>query len=442
MEIRLSEHFSYGKLLRFTFPSVAMLLFCSIYGMVDGFFVSNYVGATQFAALNLIWPYTMVLGAVGFMIGSGGTALVSKTLGEGKPKLANEYFSMMIYAAIVIGLFLDILGLSLMRPVARLMGADGELLEYAVQYGNIIMAAMPTFMLQCVFQPFMVTAERARLGLWFTVASGLTNMFFDWLFIGVFGWGIRAAAAATVLSQVVGFALPMIYFLRRNNSLLRLGRPSTDMRAFFKACSNGMSELVTNLSISLVGMLYNQRLLLLAGENGVNAYGVISYVSYLFLAMFLGYSMGISPVVGFNYGARNRPELRSLRRKSIVLLSLAALVVGTAGLCFSDSIASFFADGDLEFKDMAARAFRLYSFSYFLSHYNIFASAFFTALNNGKVSAAISFSRTILLQVGAILLLPCVLGLDGIWLAMPLSELLCSLLSFILFQAYRRRYGY
>ena len=247
MEIRLSEHFSYGKLLRFTFPSVAMMLFCSIYGMVDGFFVSNYVGATQFAALNLIWPYTMVLGAVGFMIGSGGTALVSKTLGEGKPKLANEYFSMMIYAAIVIGLFLDILGLSLMRPVARLMGADGELLEYAVQYGNIIMAAMPTFMLQCVFQPFMVTAERARLGLWFTVASGLTNMFFDWLFIGVFGWGIRAAAAATVLSQVVGFALPMIYFLRRNNSLLHLGRPSTDMRAFFKACSNGMSELVTAL---------------------------------------------------------------------------------------------------------------------------------------------------------------------------------------------------
>ena len=322
MEIRLSEHFSYGKLLRFTFPSVAMMLFCSIYGMVDGFFVSNYVGATQFAALNLIWPYTMVLGAVGFMIGSGGTALVSKTLGEGKPKLANEYFSMMIYAAIVIGLFLDILGLSLMRPVARLMGADGELLEYAVQYGNIIMAAMPTFMLQCVFQPFMVTAERARLGLWFTVASGLTNMFFDWLFIGVFGWGIRAAAAATVLSQVVGFVLPMIYFLRRNNSLLRLGRPSTDMRAFFKACSNGMSELVTNLSISLVGMLYNQRLLLLAGENGVNAHGVISYVSYLFLAMFLGYSMGISPVVGFNCGARNRPELRSLRRKSIVLLSL------------------------------------------------------------------------------------------------------------------------
>ena len=234
----------------------------------------------------------------------------------------------------------------------------------------------------------------------------------------------------------------MIYFLRRNNSLLRLGRPSTDMRAFFKACSNGMSELVTNLSISLVGMLYNQRLLLLAGENGVNAYGVISYVSYLFLAMFLGYSMGISPVVGFNYGARNRPELRSLRRKSIVLLSLAALVVGTAGLCFSDSIASFFADGDLEFRDMAARAFRLYSFSYFLSHYNIFASAFFTALNNGKVSAVISFSRTILLQVGAILLLPCVLGLDGIWLAMPLSELICSLLSFILFQAYRRRYGY
>ena len=440
--IQLSDHFGYAKLLRFTCPSIAMMLFSSIYGMVDGFFVSNYVGATQFAALNLIWPYTMVLGAVGLMIGAGGTALVSKTLGEGKKDQANSYFSMMIFSALVIGVILDIVGLALMRPVARMLGASGALLEYAVIYGNIIMAAMPTFMLQVAFQPFMVTAEKAGLGFWITVASGLTNMIFDWILIGVLGGGIEAAAAATVLSQIVGFVLPLVYFLRPNDSLLHLGRPSREVRAFLKACSNGMSEFVTNLSYSLVGMLYNFILLRLAGEYGVNAYGVISYVSYLFLSVFLGYSMGVAPVVGYHFGARNCAELKHLRYKSILLLSLAALAAGGVGMLFSDSIAGLFSSGDEDFRHMAGRAFRIYALSYFLAHFNIFASSFFTALNNGKVSAVISFSRTFVFQIGALLILTSLLGTDGVWLAMPFAELLCCLLSVVLYSRYRPRYGY
>ena len=442
MQIRLSDHFDLPKLVRFTFPSVIMMMFTSLYGMVDGYFVSNYVGAQQFAALNLIWPYPMVLGAFGFMLGAGGTALVSKTLGEGKSKLANEYFSMMIYAAVIIGLVLDVIGLAFMRPVARMLGASGDLLEYSVLYGSIIMAAMPTFMLQGAFQPFMVTAERAKLGLWFTVAAGLTNMFFDWLLIGVLGYGLAAAAWASVLSQVVGFALPMVYFICPNHSLLRLGRPSRDFRAFFKACSNGMSELVTNLSISLVGMLYNVRLMHLVGESGVIAYGIISYVSFMFLSLFLGYSMGIAPVVGYHYGAGNRQELRSLRRRSIALLSVCGIVLGALAIIFTPQIVHIFCKDGGETQALAERAFRIYSFSYFLSHYNIFASAYFTALNNGRVSAIISFSRTFLFQVMAIMLLPPMIGADGIWAAMAVAELFCFVLSSAYYRSRRRQYGY
>lgn len=442
MEIQLSDHFNYSKLLRFTFPSVLMMIFTSIYGMVDGYFVSNFVGKTEFAALNFIWPVTMIPGAIGYMIGTGGTALVAKILGEGDKARANAVFSLMIYFAIGLSLLLDVIGLAVLRPVAVLMGAEGELLDHAMFYGSIIMAAMPTFVMQVVFQPFMVAAEKPKLGLWMTVAAGVTNMVLDWLLIGVFRLGLGAAAVATVFSQLAGALWPLIYFSVPNRSLLRLGRPLRDLGALLKACSNGLSELVTNVALSVVCLLYNARLLAMAGENGVSAYGVIMYVAILFLAVFFGYALGVSPVVSFHFGAGNRAELRNLRWKSFCLQSVAALFITVAGWFAAPLIARIFTGYDAELCAMSARAFRLYSLSFALAHFNIFASSFFTALNDGVTSAVISFSRMLVFQISALYLLPLVLGLDGVWLAMPVAEVGSFILSVSFYLALRHKFGY
>lgn len=442
MEIKLSDHFGYRKLIRFTFSPIIMMIFTSIYGMVDGYFVSNYVGKTPFAALNLIWPFTMFLGAIGFMFGTGGTALVSKTMGEGDQKKANGYFSLIIYAAIALSIILDLIGILLMRPVAMWMGAEGELLEQAVLYGDIITAALPSFVLQFAFQPFMVAAEKPRLGLWMTVVSGCTNMVLDWLLIGVFGLGLGAAAAATVASQVVGAAWPLLYFALPNDSLLRLGRPLLEFRPFIKACTNGLSELVTNIALSFVSMIYNARLLILAGEDGVAAYGVIMYVAMLFLAIFFGYSMGSAPVISFHYGAQDYTELRSLRRKSWHLQSVAALIMTASAILASPLIAKVFAGYDRGLYEMTCRAFMIYSISFLLSHFNIFASSFFTALNDGITSAAISFSRMLIFQVTFVYVLPLFMGLDGIWFAMPATELCTIILSLTMYAVRRKRFHY
>lgn len=452
MTIRLSDHFNYRRLLRFTFPSIAMMLFTSVYGMVDGFFVSNYVGKTPFAALNLIWPLTMVFACLGYMLGTGGTALVAKTLGEGDKARANGYFSMIIYAAMVLSLILTSLGMCLVKPVARWMGAEGELLRQAVLYGDIIMGAVPTFVLMVAFQPFIVAAERPHLGFWMTVATGCTNMVLDWLLIGVLGtrmgaqwlsdYGLVMAATATVCSQIVGCAWPLIFFVSRNGTKLRLGKPIVDFHALGKACSNGLSELVTNVALSLVSMIYNARLLKMAGEDGVSAYGVIMYVAILFLAIFFGYSMGSAPVISFHFGAENRYELKSLFSKSIVLQSVAAFVMTVAAILSAGFIARVFTGYDAELCSLCERAFRLYACSFLFSHFNIFASSFFTALNDGVTSATISFSRMLLFQISCVFLLPLFLGLDGIWLAMPAAEVLSCILSAIFYIKYRHKFGY
>ena len=439
--IRLSDHFNYGRLIKFTLPSILMMIFTSIYGMVDGYFVSNYIGKTEFAALNLIWPFPMVIGAIGYMFGAGGTALVSKTLGEGDREKASRIFSLIIYSLAGLGTLLGIAGLLLVRPVAIMMGASGELLEQAVIYGSIIMAGIPTFMLQCAFQPLMVTAERPKLGFWITLASGLTNMVADWLLIGVLGGGLEAAAAATVLSQVVGAAWPILFFALPNRSLLRFSRAERDFGALVKTCSNGMSEFVSNVALSLVSMIYNARLLALAGENGVSAYGVIMYVALLFLAVFFGYSMGAAPVISFHFGAGNLEEVRNIRRRSLVIQTCFALVSTGAAMVSARWIAGIFTGYDRELWELSTRAFRLYSLSFLLSHFNIFASAFFTALNDGITSAKISLSRMFIFQISAVLLLPLAIGLDGIWLAMPASEVCCCILSAHYYRLYSNRTG-
>lgn len=424
MKIQLSEHFTYKKLLRFVFPSIIMMIFTSIYGVVDGLFVSNFVGKTSFAAINLIMPFIMILGALGFMIGTGGSAIVAKTLGEGKKEKANQYFSMLVYITILGGILVSILGALFVRPIAVLLGAEGEMLGQCVLYGRILFVSLTAFMLQNVFQSFFVAAEKPQLGLFVTIAAGVTNMVLDYLFIAVFRWGIAGAAIATAASEFIGGIVPLIYFLRKNSSLLRLTRTKIYGRILLKACTNGSSELMTNLSMSIVNMLYNFQLMNIAGEDGVAAYGVIMYANFIFLSTFIGYSIGSAPIVGYHYGAANHSELKNLFKKSLIMIGIWGFVLVTLAVGLSSPLARLFVGYDVELMEMTRHGFRLYALAFLVSGFNIFGSAFFTALNNGLISAVISFLRTLVFQMTVVLILPRFLGINGIWLAIVVAELL------------------
>lgn len=424
MKIQLSDHFTYPRLLRFVLPSIVMMIFTSIYGVVDGLFVSNYVGKTPFAAVNLIMPFLMIMGAVGFMFGTGGSAVVSQALGEGKPAKANQYFSMMVYVVIGSGIVLTLVGLLFLGPIAAAFGAAGQMLDNCVVYGRIILCTLTAFMLQNVFQSFLVTAERPQLGLAVTVAAGVTNMVLDFVFIAVFRWGIAGAAAATAASQLIGGLIPLFYFLRPNTSRLQLVKTRLDVRILGKTCINGSSELMTNISMSLVNILYNFQLMRYIGEDGVAAYGIIMYVSFIFAAIFIGYSIGSAPVIGYHYGAGNRAELKGLFRKSLCLITLWNILLTALAVLTAQPLAQIFVGYDVGLTALTKRALCLYSLSFLVMGVNIFGSAFFTALGNGVVSAAVSFLRTLVFQVAAVLLLPLLLGLDGIWLAIVAAELL------------------
>lgn len=441
-KIQLSDHFTLGRLLRFTLPSIAMMVFASIYGVVDGFFVSNFAGETEFAALNFIYPFIGILGAVGFMLGAGGSALISKTMGEGDIKRANSLFSFTVYVSIITGLILSVAGIIFIRPIASLMGAEGKMLDDCVLYGRIVLSALPAYMLQMEFQTFFVTAEVPKLGLYSTLAAGVTNMVLDALFVGVFGWGLAGAAAATAVSQFIGGAIPIIYFLCPNASLLRLGAAKPDFRAMLKICTNGSSELLSNISMSLVSMLYNIQLLSYAGENGVSAYGVLMYVNFVFIAMFIGYSVGVAPVIGYHYGAGNTRELRGILRKSILLISLTSVVMVCAGEALAIPLARIFVSGNSELFDMTLRAFRIFSFSFAFSGFAIFGSSFFTALNDGLTSAVMSFLRTLVFQIAAVIILPLILGLDGIWLSIVIAEIMAVVVTALFIIGKRNKYHY
>ena len=441
-DIRLSDHFTCRRLLRFTLPSVLMMVFTSVYSIVDGFFVSNFVGKTPFAAVNFIMPFLIMLGALGFMFGTGGSALIAITLGEGDKARAQRLFSLFVYVTAVCGVVLAALGIALLRPIAAWLGAEGPLLEQCVLYGRIILIALPTYMLQYEFQSFFVAAEKPQLGLAFTVASGLTNIVLDMLFVGVWRGGLAGAAAASVISQAVGGLGPVVYFARPNSSLMRLTSARLDMRALGKACVNGSSELMSNVSASIVGMLYNAQLMRFAGEDGVAAYGVLMYVNMIFMAAFIGYSVGAAPIVGYHYGAGNRQELKSLLRKSlgiVILCSLAmcALAEGTGGF-----LAALFVGYDPELLALTRRGFLIYSFSFLFAGIPIYGSSFFTALNNGGVSAFIAFLRTCLFQVAAVLILPVFWGIDGVWLSIVAAELLAMVVTVLCLGANRARYRY
>lgn len=442
MRIQLSDKFSYKKLLRFSIPSIIMMLFTSIYGVVDGLFVSNFVGKQPFAAINLIMPILMIIGAFGFMMGAGGTAIVAKTLGEGNREAANRYFSLIVYVTAGAGAAMALLGFFLIRPLSVMLGASGDLLEYCVMYGRIVILAMPAFMAQNLFQSFFIAAEKPKLGLWVTVAAGVTNMVLDALFVAVIPLGLAGAALATSISQLVGGVVPIFYFARKNDSLLRLTKTGYYGKVLLKSATNGSSEFMSNISMSIVTVVYNLQLMKFAGEDGIAAYGVIMYIGFVFIAIFIGYSIGCAPIIGYKYGANDTDELKSLLRKSTVITTAIGAAMVSVSFLFANPLSSIFVGYDEALLNMTVRGLRIFSLSFILSGFCIFISSFFTALNNGPVSAAISFMRTLVYQLLAVLILPTFFELDGIWYSMLISEALALVTTIIFLFAKRKKYNY
>ena len=423
-------------------PSIIMMIFTSIYGVVDGYFVSNFVGKTEFAAVNFIFPVIMILGAVGFMFGTGGSALVAMTLGLGEREKAKKIFSMLVYVSFALGAVISVIGWFALPYVVKLLGADGEMLKNGVTYGRIILLAMPFFVLQFEFQSFFITAEKPKPGLYVTVVSGVANMVLDALFMAIFRWGLIGAAAATALSQVIGGIIPLVYFARKNDSLLRLTGFEFDGKAFIKACTNGSSEFLNNISMSLVGMLYNFQLIKFAGENGVAAYGVLMYVNMIFLAIFIGFVTGIAPVIGYHYGADNHEELHSLLVKSSKIIAISSVLMLIAAELLAYPLSFIFVGYDIELMDITLRGFLIYSFSFLFSGFAIFGSAFFTSLNDGLTSAIMAVVRTLVFQVTAVIVLPIFFKLDGIWFSVVAAEFGAALMTLMFIVVKRKKFRY
>ena len=442
MKIQLSDSFTYRKLLKFTLPSIIMMIFTSIYGVVDGIFVSNYAGKTPFAAINLIMPVFFIIGAIGFMIGTGGSALVARFLGEKREKKANETFSMLTYVSLVFALIVSFLGFFFIEPISKFLGAEGKMLEDCVLYGKILLPSMFAYILQNEFQAFMIVAEKPQMGLLVTVAAGVTNILLDALFVAVFKWGLLGAAIATAISQLVGGSVPLIYFIFAKSSPLHLVRAPLDIKSLLKACTNGSSELMTNISMSLVTILYNFQLMRFAGENGIAAYGVIMYVNFIFISVFIGFCVGSAPIISYHYGAANHNELKKLLKMSLVIIFVFSVCMTLISLLLATPLSKIFVGYDDVLLSITVRGFIIYCFSFMLAGFNIFGSSFFTALNNGLVSAIISFLRTLLFQVVAVAILPIFFKLDGVWFSIIVAELLSLVVVYIYIVKMRTRYKY
>ncbi len=441
--IGLNSHFTYGKLFRFVASPILMMVFTSIYGVIDGFFISNYAGKTAFAAINVIMPVTMILGAFGFMIGTGGTAIVSQTLGEGDKKRANNYFSFLVYATAVIGVILSVVTVIFLPGIAKLLGVDDEMAPHALVYGRIIIGFTPLFMLQSLFHSFFITAERPALGFKVTFISGCTNIVLDALFVWILRFGVAGAAVATGISQLVGALIPILYFVsKKNDSLLRLGKGDFNFKVLLKTCTNGASELVSNISGSVVSIVFNKQLLKLAGQNGVSAYGVMMYVNFIYVAIFIGYAIGTAPVIGFNFGAKNKEELQNVFKKSLVIMAGFGVFMTALAFILSAPISKIYVGYDNELYEMTKNAFRLFCFSFMFTGFGIFGSSMFTALGNGAVSAIISFLRTLVFQISCVLILPKFLGINGVWISMLVADVLSTVVTAIFFVAMRKKYGY
>ena len=450
MQIQLSDHFTYKKLIRFAFPPIVMMVFTSIYGVVDGLFVSNCIddGGASFEAVNFIMPYLMILGAVGFMFGTGGGALVAKYLGQGERDKANSLFSLFIYLPAILGVIIMIIGLFCLKPVAEILDRsnDEDMINLALRYGQICLLGLPVAMLQIEFQGLFATAEKPKLGLVFTVASGVTNIILDALFIAWFGWGVEGAAIATVIGQAVGCIGPIIYFARPNSSLLRLTKFKFDGQAVWQACLNGSSELMSNVSMSLVGMLYNFQLLKYAPDYGIISYGVLMYVNFIFISVFIGYTVAVAPIISYNFGASNHKELKNVLKKSIVIIGILSLSMFALSEVLSVPMSHIFVNYSEFIRGETIKAFLIYSFAFLFAGFAIFGSSFFTALNNGPISAIISFLRTLVFQVAMVFVLPLFFpegkGIMGIWLSVVVAEALAVCVTIIFMISKRKKYHY
>ena len=442
MNIQLSDHFDYKKLFRFVLPSICMMVFTSIYSVVDGFFVSNYVGKMPFAALNLIYPLVQIIASLGFMLGAGGSAIVGKTMGEGDKERANKYFSMLVIATVVIATVSSAVTIPFLRPLSILMGADESMIEHCITYATILLIGMLPFMLQNLFQALMITAQKPQLGFAVTVLAGCTNMFLDYLMVGVLSLGLAGAAWATVISQIVGGIIPLVYFLLPNSSLLRIGKTKFYGKVFLIACTNGSSELVSNISASIVSILYNKKLMEYAGQDGVSAYGVFMYVSFVFVAIFIGYAIGSAPIVSYHYGAKNYDELKNLFRKGVTVNAFFGVIMLILGEITAVPLGKLFVGYDPVLLEMTCRCFYIGSICYLFAGTNIFASSFFTALNNGLVSAVISFMRTLVFQTSTVLLLPLIWKLDGVWMSITAADILAFCVTLFFLVKLRKKYHY
>ena len=442
MSIQLSDHFSYKRLIRFVLPSILMMIFYSLYTLVDGFFVSNFVGKTEFAALNFIWPVIQAVSGVGFMIATGGSAYVAKLLGEGKKDDANHAFSLLIYSTIILCIFISIIFIYLTPELAYMLGARGDFHYHCVVYGRINFLGLTFYVIQSIFQSFFIVAEKPHLSLQVSILSGIINAVLDFIFMGVMGLGLASAAYATIIGQFVGAVIPFIYFLSKNNSRLRLTKTSFKLETITKSYSNGFSEMVTNISASIVGILFNFQLMNIAGENGVAAYGAIMYVVFFFTAINIGYSMGSAPIVSYNYGANNTLELQNLFKKSLILLGTVGITMTILSEALAVPLVKVFASYDRTLFEVTLHGFRVYVISFLLNGFNMWGSAFFTALNNGRISAILSFFRTFVFQVVCVVLLPILFGIDGIWSSIIIAEILSSLLLTYFIVSARPDYNY
>ena len=440
--ITLSEHFTYKKLISFTLPSIAMVIFSSVYFIADGFFVSNFVGKSAFAAVNLIMPYLMIISSVGFMLGTGGSAVISALRGMGEQEKANRTFSLVVYTTIVTGVILTLSGLVALEPVCRLLGAQGELLENCLVYGQIVILALPFFMLQQEFQILYVAAEKPSLGFKMSLFSGLVNIVLDALFIIEFNMGLEGAAIATLISEIIAGVFPLCFFARSGRTALTLGRAGLDLKVLLKICINGSSELFGEISMSIVAMLYNYQLMKYAGENGVVAYGVLMYLSFMFMGIFIGFTTGSSAVISYNFGAENHSEMRSMLSKNIKLILAVSAAMFALGEIFKGTLSEIFVGYDPELMKLTVQGFSIVSFSFLFSGLAIFSSGFFTALNNGLISAVISLLRTMCFEVLCILTLPLFFGVDGIWYSLVVAEVLSVLVSLIFLKLKQPVYNY
>lgn len=442
-QIQLSDHFTSGRLIRFTLPSILMMIFTSIYGMVDGFFISNLVGKTAFAAVNLIMPMLQIFGGVGAMLGVGGSALVAKTLGENDIPRSRRYFTMMMYMMLGTSVFFTITGIVFLKPIAHLFGATEAMMGDVVTYGAICLAFNTALQAQYTFQSYLVTAEKPKLALGVVIAAGVTNMVLDYVFMAFFSMGVAGAALATGLSQCVAGIIPLVWFLSKSNkSALRFTKTRLEWKPMLLACGNGASEMMSSVSGLIIGILYNWQLMRWSGEDGVAAYGVVMYAAFVFLGVFNGYSQGSSPIVGYHHGAQNHEEVRNVLKRSLVILGSAAVVLTVVAIGGAGFLSSIFVGYDAELLEMTTRAFRICAIPFLVMWFNMYTSCFFTALNDGAVSAAISFMRSLVLPLICVIVMPTIWHLDGVWFSLVGSELLGVFVSLFFLIGKRKKYHY